>query len=144
MLTNTARTAAPSDRITELLQLLVLKLRIPQVQLKIYEQSLTASERRDFDEEAQSWERPFPLDLWLARHRGISHRLAIVQLAYRTDLLPLSDRDWLLGELADNFPIDWEIQHAVSLGGLVVVEEPRTVFWDGLRINIDWKRHQKS
>jgi hypothetical protein len=144
LLANALRSAEPADAVGGILQDLLLKLRIPQVQLKIYHQVLTADERRDYDEEAQEWERPVPLDMWLTRHRGISHRLAIVHLAFRTDLLPLSDRDWLFRELGDEFPIDWEIRHAVSLGGLVIVEDPRTVFWDGLKIGVDWKRNQRA
>jgi hypothetical protein len=144
LLANALRAGAPADAVMGILQDLVGRLRIHQVQVKIYEQCLTESERQDYDDDATEWERPVPIDIWLTRRRGISHKLAIVQLAFRADLLPLSDRDWLLRELGEELPIDWEIQHAVSLGGLVIVEEPRTIFWDFLRLTVDWKRNRKA
>ncbi|HUE15555.1 MAG TPA: hypothetical protein VMR25_15420 [Planctomycetaceae bacterium] len=134
----------PATTVIEILGDLVARLRIYQVQLKIYEQCLTPSERQDYDEASQEWDRPVPIDMWLTRRRGISHKLAIVQLAFRTDLLSLSDRDWLLRELGEEFPIDWEIQHAVSLGGLVIVDEPPTVFWECLKINLSWKQNRTA
>jgi len=126
------------------LQQLLIRLRIPQVQLKLYRQLLTSNERRDYDAALQERTRPIPIDIWITPRRGISHKLAIVQLAFRAEILPVSDRDWLLRELGEELPMDWEIQHAVSLGGLVVVDNPRTVFWDSLRIRIDWSRRPKA
>jgi hypothetical protein len=139
LLANALRAGAPADAVMAILQDLLRRLRIPQIHVKLHEQLLTTNERHDYDEEARQWERPVPIDMWITRRRGISHKLAIVQLAYRADVLPLSDRDWLLRELGEECPIDWEIQHAVSLGGLVVVDAPRVAFWDGLKIRLHWK-----
>lgn len=122
---------------------LVTKLRIPQVWHKLYDQCLTRNEQLDYDSDCDRYGGPIPLDLWIARRRRISHQLAIAHLAYRADLLSLSNHDWLAREIGEEFPIDWEIQHAVSLGGLVIVDHPRTVFWEGLQVRISWQNKPK-
>ncbi len=144
MLANALRRADPTAAVPEILSELVGKLRIPQVQDKVYWQVLSTTERSDYDADSDVRERHVPIDMWITRRRRISHGVAIVQLAFRADLLSLSDRDWLLRELGEELPIDWEIQHSVSLGGLVLVNDPRTVFWDGVRIRIDWRRRPKA
>jgi hypothetical protein len=144
LLANAYRAGASADAVMPILQDLVGRLQILQVQDKLYTQFLTENERRDYDEEVQRWQRPIPIDRWITRRRRISHKLAIVQLAYRAELLPLSNRDWLLRELGEELPIDWEIRHAVSQGGLVLVDVPRTVFWDSLTVQADWSKRPKA
>lgn len=128
----------PSESPIEILRDLLLKVRIPQVAHKLFRQSLSLNEQRTYEEDCQHRGGAIRLDHWIARHRQIPHEVAIVHLAFMADLLSLSDRDWLLRDLGEAFPIDWEIQHAVSLGGLVIVDEPPTVFWEGLNVGLRW------
>lgn len=77
---------------------ILTRLRIPVIQIKIYDEILTPEEREQVDHAKHV----LPADKVYAKSRGVSHRRAIVELAYEVNLIPPADRDRLLRQLVEN------------------------------------------
>jgi len=78
--------------------------------------------------------------MWV-RLRGVSARRAVVDVAAALDLITPETRRWLLRELGEvHADPDEAIAAAVATGGLVLVERPRTAYWAGADIPVEWQR----
>jgi hypothetical protein len=76
--------------------------------------------------------------MWMRLH-GVSQRRALVEVAVRCNLLDATTGEWLLREYGESPDEAHEvIEWAVADDGLVLVEEPRQVYWRGAKIEINW------
>jgi hypothetical protein len=143
LLTNWHKPGEPDElSLEDALRPFLLRLRVDQIQAMIEQRLLSDNEQQAYREDSAG--KRVPLDVWFAKRRGMSHPLAIVYLASRVDLMSQSDHDYFMRQLGEELPVDLEIRSAVSRGGLVVVENPRTAYWRCITIPIDWNRYPKA
>ncbi len=80
-----------------------------------------------------------PTQIWMHLHPQISEPRAVVELAMKLFSFPADEAEWLLREMGE-LPIDNEAAQSevISRGGLVLVRSTRTVFWNGVDLEVDW------
>ena len=73
--------------------------------------------------------------------RGVSLPRAIVDVAYELNFINDRTRRWLLREL-EEVPDDPSeaLEAAIASGDLVLVENPRAVYWRSQPLTVDWEK----
>ena len=85
---------------------------------------------------------PHPAQIWM-RLRGVSFPRAIVDVNKKLGLISEEEHRSLLQEIGEpGDDPDEAIEQAVSRGDLVLVERPRTAYWQRKPIRIDWDKRQ--
>lgn len=76
--------------------------------------------------------------------RGVSGERAAIEIAYFLGFTNETKRDWLLREF-DEVSSDVEalIDAAQAAGHFVLVEQPREVYWQSEKVDIDWDRRDR-
>jgi hypothetical protein len=79
--------------------------------------------------------------MWM-QLRGVSTVRAVVDVAHQLGLLDDGNHGWLLRE-ADESQDDPEEALLAAVAGcrLVLVERPRSAYWQGGEMTVDWSRH---
>lgn len=110
--------------------------------LRLWERVLTDDERQRLGGDvAVAWCRLGTVGMW-QRLRGVSPARAVADGALALGLLDEPSHRWLLreaGEVHDD--AEAAIQQAVASGALVLVERPRSAYWDCEAVAVDWDRH---
>lgn len=81
--------------------------------------------------------------MW-ATLKGSSLDRAVVDVGYLLNFLTESDFKWLLQEIGEYCDAEEAMTAAIAAGHLVLVERPRSAYWDGQAIAIDWNRENAS
>jgi len=81
--------------------------------------------------------------MWVAL-KGISLDRAIIEVGHRLNFLTEADFEWLLRKIGQFSDPEEAKDAAISAGDLVLVERPRSAYWKGREIAIDWIRHVAS
>lgn len=81
-----------------------------------------------------------PTRIWMHLYPQISEPKAVVELAMKLFSFPVDEGEWLLREMGE-LPMDDEAaqSEAISRGDLVLVRSTRTVFWNGVDLEVDWR-----
>lgn len=131
-----------SPRALELLQASYLRTKPLVSAQKLWDEVLTPADRTrlggDFCEAFRTY--GGTVGMWKTL-RGVSGERALIDVAKKLNFLTEEARQWLLrevGELSDD-PEEM-VSLAVREGGLVIVESPRTAYWRGALIDVDWQR----
>ena len=83
------------------------------------------------------------IGMWM-KLRGVSHQRAVIDIAKKIGFITDETREFLLrgiGDISDD--PEQAIAKAVSDGALVLVERPRTAYWNRDRIEVDWNANPK-
>lgn len=107
----------------------------------LWNRVLTPAERGQLgDDLGRAWSRSGTAGMW-QRLRGGSRGRAVVDVARALDLVSAKTQRWLLRELGERHDDpECTFAEALAAGGLVLVETPRAVYWEGRRVPIDWGR----
>jgi len=71
--------------------------------------------------------------------RGVSEVRAIIDVASQLNCISALTRDWLLRETGETpATIEQAIAAAVTSADVVLVERPRTFYWRGSLVDVDW------
>lgn len=104
---------------------------------RVWERLLTPQERDTLpDGMATVWKAQRTVGLWMSLRR-CSRMRAILDLAFRLNFLTETDYRWLLRETREDVE---SLDVARGRFPLVILESPRTVYWRGEKIEIDWER----
>lgn len=129
-------------RVVDVLETTALRIRAAVAAARLWEEVLTESERARMGGHLSSlWCQRGTAGIWM-QLRGVSRERAVVEVAAELGLLAPSSTRWLLRELGEVFDDpDEAIQAARVSTALVLVERPRTVYWNGAPIAVAWERH---
>jgi hypothetical protein len=131
-----------SARAEELLKTSALRIGGHFSAARLWEEVLTPFERQCLGGELPPvWRQLGTAGIW-QKLRGVSPKRAVVEVAAELGLLDAPRVRWLLrqlGEVTDD-PVA-AIEAARNASGLVLVEQPRSVYWMGRPIEVDWERH---
>lgn len=128
----------PSPRVLDELQTNYLRIKSPVSAMRLWERVLTESDRRTlgWDSEA-AWKLYGTVGMW-KKLRGVSTARAVVEVAHKLNFIDEGTQRWLLYELGEA-PDDPET--AIASDALVLVERPKTAYWQGQEIEVDWDRY---
>lgn len=111
---------------------------------RLWERHLTPEDRQRLgDDLSHAYGRHGTIGMWIVL-RGVSQLRAIVDLAQLLGFLRAEDHSWLLREIGEAADVDEAMDRAIVSGDLVLAERPRSVFWNGIEIEIDWHRQAAS
>lgn len=131
-----------SDKAEEELRVKALLIKAPVSAARLWGQVLTEPDRQRLGGDLEAaWLLYGTVGMW-QRLRGVSAARAIVDVAYELGLLYDHTRRWLLRELGEiHDDPDQAIEAAVASIALVLVDRPRTAYWQGHEILVDWDCH---
>lgn len=102
---------------------------------------------RDHDRLGGSFETAYTrhgtVGIWTQLH-DVSQTQAVLEIALRCQLMDAETHRWLMQETGLDEDVSLrQLRDVIESGALVLCEPPRSAFWDGERINIDWDRQEK-
>jgi len=108
---------------------------------RLWERHLTPSDRdRLGGDFCRAYEEHQILGMWVTL-RGVTRNRAVLDIGLRLNFLSEGDYQWLVREIGE-FPNTQEaMTAAIAAGHLVLVEDPREVYWNGVVIDVDWNRY---
>lgn len=133
-----------SARAIQELQTAYLRISAPMSAQRLWERVLTPCDRARLGGNfPQAWSTRGTIGMWIDLH-GVSGERATIDVAKHLNLLDDATAQWLLREIGDNFDDpEATIATAAATSALVLVESPRTVYWRGQQITIDWSNLDK-
>jgi hypothetical protein len=129
------------QKVQEELRINFLRVRAPGRAIDLWDRIFTADDRRRLGGNLQSvFDEYGTAGMW-AKLRGTSDERAIVDVALELGFIDDRKHRWLLRELGE-FDEDAEmaVQNAVATANLVLVERPRTAYWNQEIIDVAWER----
>lgn len=137
-----ATTSSMSTRAREELTVSAVRIRSFVCARRLWEQVLTEEDRQGLGGDWEAAYRKYgTAGMWRAL-RGVSAERAVVEVAYRLNLLDARAYRWLLrvlGEVLESPRAT--IRAAVATGALVLIEHPRRAYWNQRKLPIAWQRH---
>lgn len=135
--------ADPINRkVVEELRAISLQVRPATSALRLWERALSEQDRARFAGDfATAYAEHGTVGIWM-KLRGVSPERALIEVAKKIGFISDETQDFLLrgaGEISDD--PDTAIAKAVADGALVLVARPRTVYWQGEKIEVDWDAH---
>ncbi len=133
-----------SPKALEELQNAYLRVEPPVCARRLWERVLTPAERERLGGDlAQAFSKFGTVGMW-KKLRGVSGERALIDVAKRLNFLDENTEQWLLREIGDlSDDPEAAIAEAVATGDLVLVDSPRTAYWEGKPIEIDWVAREK-
>jgi hypothetical protein len=130
-----------SARVVDVLQTNALRIQAALSAARLWEEVLTEAERRRLGDHLESlWRQLGTAGIW-RKLRGVSLERAVVDVARELGLVDDPTARWLLRELGEVSDDPEEaIQAARASSALVLVERPRTVYWNGDVIDVSWEQ----
>lgn len=131
--------------VVEVWQTTRLRVELPQTAKLLWERVLSASEKERLGSDLNAAYARYDGAAGMWKHlNGVSVPQAVVSVAVRCQLLDPNTGQALLREF-NEVPSDPEdaVAHAVASGGLVLVELPRRVAWEGETIPVNWARRNR-
>jgi hypothetical protein len=129
------------DRVREELQINWLRVQSVASATRLWERCFTSEEQRRLGGDLeQAFRQGGAVGMWRRLH-GCSLVRATIEVAHALNFLDDGSKRWLLrqsGEFSDD--PDEAIQLALRRADLVVVASPRSIYWLGREIPIDWTR----
>lgn len=106
---------------------------------RLLQRVLTPLERSSREEDlTKAYKRNRTVGMWMCL-RGGSQPRAIVDVARELNFIDEATKSWLLREIGESEDTSEEaIEAAVKSTPLVLVEQGRTVYWQGKMIEVDW------
>lgn len=131
-----------SCRVREELQINSLRIKAAVSAARLWERVLTERDHQQLGGDLEkAWREHGTAGMW-AKLRGVSVERAVVDVARELNFLDDQTRRWLLRELGEIHDDPEEaIAMAVTSVALVLVERPRTAYWQGQTIPVDWDRY---
>jgi hypothetical protein len=109
--------------------------------LRLWNRVLTERERQQLGGDLEALYRKHgAAGIWVKLH-GVSYERAVVDVAFELNFIDGQTRRWLLrelGELSDD--PEETLQAAIKTSSLVLTDRPRTVYWKGEPIEVNWAR----
>ena len=146
MTTTTApSTTVLSKRAFNALENAALRIYPPVMAERLWESVFFPEERRRLGDDLMKADAEYggTAGMWQQVH-GVSKVRAVIEAGYALDCLTASQRDWLLRETKE---VDTDateaLRRAVEMSDLVIVEDPRTVYWKGEVIEVDWDKRSE-
>jgi hypothetical protein len=135
--------ADPINRkVVEELRAVSLQVRPATSALRLWERALSEQDRARFAGDfATAYAEHGTVGIWM-KLRGVSPERALIEVAKKIGFISDETQDFLLrgvGEISDD--PDAAIAKSVADGALVLVARPRTVYWQGEKIEVDWDAH---
>jgi len=130
------------SRVLDALRTNAARIKAPFAALLLWERVLTESDRLRLGDDCEAaWRQYGTAGMW-CRLRGVSAPRAVVDVAHALGLMDEQTRRWLLRELGEiHDDPDLAISAAVASVALVLVERPRTAYWEGHPIPVNWDGH---
>ena len=137
--------AAPiSGKVQEELQAAYLRVSPGASALRLWERVLSEQDRARLGGDFQRALSEFgAIGMWM-KLRGVSPQRAVIDIAKKIGFITDETREFLLrgiGDISDD--PKQAIAKAVSDGALILVERPRTAYWNQDRIEVDWNANPK-
>jgi hypothetical protein len=133
-----------AEEVREELQVAYLRVCPAPSALRLWERVFTEQDRARLGGDFQrAFSESGTIGMWM-KLRGVSFQRALIDVAKRIGFLTDETQEFLLrgiGDIADD--PEKAIAKAVSEGALVLVERPRTAYWNRDRIPVDWDANPK-
>jgi hypothetical protein len=79
--------------------------------------------------------------IWAAL-RGVTYERAVIDVAHVMGFLHEPTYQWLLREFGETLDGDELSERAIASGDLVLIDNPRAIFWAGSAIEVDWHKQR--
>ena len=90
----------------------------------------------------EEWRKLGPIQVWM-RLRSVSYERAALDIGLKCDLLSPEKYAWLLREIgAEEEDLPAAVRSAIQSSPLVLTERPRSLFWQGQEIEVNWEKHR--
>ncbi|MCI0359735.1 MAG: hypothetical protein L0211_14760 [Planctomycetaceae bacterium] len=138
-------TARPSARARQWFEDTYARINTTDTFLRLKDQVFSPAELKELGpDHYATFRRLGVTGMWMKLH-GCPLSRAVIEIASALDGLGPTTRDWLLrevGESADDS--EAAIERAVQSGALVLLDRPRTAFFGGRQIEVDWDAQAAS
>lgn len=134
---------APSDAARKKLQETALRVRVPNIACALWSEVFSEEEKKrlggDLD---NAYANGGVVAMWTRLH-GCTEVRAVIEIAFRFNLLTPQYREWLLLETGELLDADAAYQDAILHNELVLNSLTREVYWRQKSIDIDWLHEAK-
>jgi hypothetical protein len=134
---------APSDVALKKLQETALRVRVPNIACALWSEVFSEEEKKrlggDLD---NAYANGGVVAMWTQLH-GCTEVRAVIEIAFRFNLLTTHHREWLLSETGELLDADAAYQDAILHNELVLNSLTREVYWKKEPIKIDWSHEAK-
>lgn len=116
----------------------------PSAAQHLWERVLTEPERRRLGGDSGAlYSRHGTVGMWM-QLRGVSAERAVIDVGHQLGFLDVQNYWWLLRELGqEQDEAEEALRRAIRSRDLVLVERPRSAYWQGQPIDVDWERRPK-
>ena len=134
---------APSDAALKKLKETDLRVRVPNIACALWSEVFSEEEKKrlggDLD---NAYANGGVVAMWTRLH-GCTEVRAVIEIAFRFNLLTPQHREWLLLETGELLDADAAYQDAILHNELVLNSLTREVYWKKEPIKIDWSHEAK-
>jgi len=119
------------------------RLRIipPESAWRLWERQLTAPERGKLGGDFEvAYHRHRTAGMWMAL-RGVTYQRAVIDVAQVLGFLTGENGDSLLRAIHESRDPEEAREQAIDAGSLVLSDCPRTMWFGGHEVDVDWERH---
>ena len=134
---------APSDVALKKLQETALRVRVPNIACALWSEVFSEEEKKrlggDLD---NAYANGGVVAMWTRLH-GCTEVRAVIEIAFRFNLLTPQYREWLLLETGELLDADAAYQDAILHNDLVLNSLTRQIYWKQKSIDINWLHDAK-
>ncbi len=135
--------ATPSDAASDKLREAALRIRTPNTAHDLWMQVFSEDEKMRLGGNLEAaYVKGGAVRMWMTVY-GCTQARAVIEIAYRFNLLTPHHRDWLLKEFGELLDADAAFEDAISRNDLVLNSSTREVYWKGQLVELDWSHEAK-